>query len=384
MTTAVQVQYRRGSSAQVAAFTGAQGELVIDTTNNRVVVQDGSTAGGFPAAKLSETLTVSGLPGGYLNRFRNGTLDIWQRGTSSLTATTSGNYTADGWIVLPTGASVTVAKAAGRLLTANSLQVTGASSVTDLIIKQRIESMIAAALTSQTVTVQAQVYNNTGGSITPTLTIKHATGASNPDDWSSSTAETNANGVNLQPCANAAWTQIAYTFNMGASAGNGLEVAFDFGNNFSSGSKTVQVAELDIRATPGATAGLCAPPPPELRPITAEFNFCYRYMFQLTANVDNFPYGLGLGLGTTVSSVFIQYPTPMRAAPTFSYTAAGTYQVLIAAGDSLTVTSLSTNFADDHNAQINFSVSSGLAAGDCALIRDGGSANSYIRGSAEL
>ena len=45
--------------------------------------------------------------GGLVNKFRNGTMDIWQRGTSSLTATTSGAYTADGWIVLPTGASVT-------------------------------------------------------------------------------------------------------------------------------------------------------------------------------------------------------------------------------------------------------------------------------------
>ena len=57
MTTAVQVQYRRGTSSQVASFTGAAGEMVIDTTNNRVVVQDGSTAGGFPAAKLSEVIT---------------------------------------------------------------------------------------------------------------------------------------------------------------------------------------------------------------------------------------------------------------------------------------------------------------------------------------
>ena len=57
MTTAVQVQYRRGTPSQVAAFTGAAGEMVIDTTNNRVVVQDGSTAGGFPAAKLSEAVT---------------------------------------------------------------------------------------------------------------------------------------------------------------------------------------------------------------------------------------------------------------------------------------------------------------------------------------
>ncbi len=63
MTTAVQVQYRRGTASQVASFTGAQGELVIDTTNNRVIVQDGATAGGFPAAKLTDVGTVTGQHG---------------------------------------------------------------------------------------------------------------------------------------------------------------------------------------------------------------------------------------------------------------------------------------------------------------------------------
>ena len=50
-----QLQLRRGVAAQVAAFTGAAGEVVVDTTNNRLVVQDGATAGGFAAAKLVET-----------------------------------------------------------------------------------------------------------------------------------------------------------------------------------------------------------------------------------------------------------------------------------------------------------------------------------------
>ena len=54
-----QVQLRRDIAANVAAFTGAQGEVVVDTTNNRLVVQDGATAGGFAAAKLSEVLTIS-------------------------------------------------------------------------------------------------------------------------------------------------------------------------------------------------------------------------------------------------------------------------------------------------------------------------------------
>jgi len=52
-----QLQLRRGAASQVAAFTGAQGETVVDTTNNRLVVQDGATVGGFAAAKLSEVIT---------------------------------------------------------------------------------------------------------------------------------------------------------------------------------------------------------------------------------------------------------------------------------------------------------------------------------------
>ena len=50
----VQVKRRRDTQVNVAAYTGAQGELIVDTTNNRVTVHDGVTPGGWPAAKLSE------------------------------------------------------------------------------------------------------------------------------------------------------------------------------------------------------------------------------------------------------------------------------------------------------------------------------------------
>lgn len=55
-----QLQLRRGTAVQVAAFTGAQGEVAVDTTNNRLVVQDGTTAGGFAAAKLAEIVPAGG------------------------------------------------------------------------------------------------------------------------------------------------------------------------------------------------------------------------------------------------------------------------------------------------------------------------------------
>ena len=52
-----QLQLRRGTVSQVAAFTGAAGEVVGDMTNNRIVLNDGVTVGGAPHAKLSEVIT---------------------------------------------------------------------------------------------------------------------------------------------------------------------------------------------------------------------------------------------------------------------------------------------------------------------------------------
>jgi hypothetical protein len=52
-----QRQLRRGTAAQTGTFTGAQGELVMDTTDNRLVLNDGVTVGGAPHAKLSEVIT---------------------------------------------------------------------------------------------------------------------------------------------------------------------------------------------------------------------------------------------------------------------------------------------------------------------------------------
>jgi hypothetical protein len=48
MTTALQL--RRGTTAQHSSFTGANGEVTVDTTKKTAVVHDGTTAGGVPLA----------------------------------------------------------------------------------------------------------------------------------------------------------------------------------------------------------------------------------------------------------------------------------------------------------------------------------------------
>src|SRR6056300_1562661 len=50
-----QVQLRRGTTAEHSSFTGVEGEMTVDTDKDTLVVHDGSTAGGIPIAKASQS-----------------------------------------------------------------------------------------------------------------------------------------------------------------------------------------------------------------------------------------------------------------------------------------------------------------------------------------
>ena len=57
---AKQVQLRRGTTAQTNAFTGAVGEVTVDTDKDTVVIHDGTTEGGHPvAARANADGTIS-------------------------------------------------------------------------------------------------------------------------------------------------------------------------------------------------------------------------------------------------------------------------------------------------------------------------------------
>ena len=51
---AKKLQLRRGTTSQHSSFTGAIGEVTVDTDKKVVVVHDGSTAGGIPLSKASD------------------------------------------------------------------------------------------------------------------------------------------------------------------------------------------------------------------------------------------------------------------------------------------------------------------------------------------
>ena len=51
---AIEVKFRRGTTAQHSSFTGANGEITVDTTLQTLIVHDGVTAGGTRIAKYSD------------------------------------------------------------------------------------------------------------------------------------------------------------------------------------------------------------------------------------------------------------------------------------------------------------------------------------------
>lgn len=329
----------------IGATTPSTGAFTTLTAN--------TPAPGDSSTNVATTAFVGqSLSGGFINKFRNPGMDICQRAISGTITAGSPAYTVDGWIAGSTGANVTwdqqggTGLSVGNAASYNSLLVTGAASVTDTFIKQRIEGIIAAQLSSQTVTFQAYINNQSGASFTPTLTVKYSSAS---DNWGASTIVVNA--VNLQPCANGVWTKVSYTFSNAAYVSlAGLEVSVDFGAILTSNLKYIIFTQADIRVTNGVSIGLnSTPPTSEIRSYPVELAFCERYLagFGDIAGVI----GHGAATSTSASGYIIPFKVPMRIAPTgLSVTTVGDFEIATYAGVDVTAaTGLTFNSSGSSN-----------------------------------
>jgi hypothetical protein len=122
---ATQIQYRRGTNAQNAAFTGALAEITVDTTNGTLRVHDGITAGGSNIATVSYvTSQISALSS---NSISSGTSNV--RVFANGNVTTSAAGTANVLNVTSTGAIIT-----------GDLSVTGNATLSGNILGDRIQN----------------------------------------------------------------------------------------------------------------------------------------------------------------------------------------------------------------------------------------------------
>lgn len=310
-----------GSPAQgdVLYYNGSNWTDLGAGTNGQVLTTQGASAN--PHWTTPATSPNYSLASGFVNKFRNGAMQVSQRfasNTAQTLSTAADAYWIDGWEYHITGANVTGYWQNAAFLGGNGIyypgymEIKGAASNTAIDIYQKIESYDAAALAGQVVTVQFQFYNDSGATITPTVQSCYASAV---DNFTTCTADLSA--ANMQSCTNGSTCTEAYSFTPSTNATNGYEIQFNFGAMTSS-SDIIEMSGFDIRATPGVTSGATnsSPPTPEIPSIQAETARNERYFWGISAAAITPLSTPGLAYSTTTASFQFQYPVTMRATPT--------------------------------------------------------------------
>jgi hypothetical protein len=143
----LQLQFRRGTAAQNNAFTGAVGEIAVDTDNKTIRVHDGSIAGGISLVNVNatQTLTNKTLTAPVISTISNNSAIIIVPGTAdtlvgrattdtltnkTLTSPVISTITNSGTLTLPTSTDTLVGRATTDTLTNKTLtapNITGGS-----------------------------------------------------------------------------------------------------------------------------------------------------------------------------------------------------------------------------------------------------------------
>ena len=121
------LKLRRGSTSQHSSFTGAEGEVTIDTTKDTAVVHDGSQAGGRPLAREDMSNVSSASIVGQLSSGSIGTSRIAAGALPTNVTVASAN------IVNGTIATADIADSAVTTAKINNSAVTGAKIANDSI-----------------------------------------------------------------------------------------------------------------------------------------------------------------------------------------------------------------------------------------------------------
>ncbi|HKW52400.1 MAG TPA: hypothetical protein VJO12_01825 [Stellaceae bacterium] len=349
----------QGASAPTAATTGLASMAGVwwhDTANKLLKVRDQADANWIVVAQFDETnalwipvfngqalaaalagmqavvnptgsgWTMAGPLHGLKNRFHNGGCQVAQRAAVNLG--TSFQYGAvDRFMAAVTAGTVsagTIAQAtsspAGR--TGLALQLSGVTTTGSAVVsaKQRIESRDAVLLKNQNGSISLHVYQDTGGAINYTITLRKPTAA---DNYASTTTIATSSTITVP---NATDTLITFPNQVLGDVSNGLEVQVDAACGAVT-TKNFHFTEWQMEEGPAATAF-------ERRPYEQELRDCQRFAEVLTELATEFAYPFSTPSGA--ASPTISMIAKKRVVPTMSLT--GTASLTAGSVGSGTVT----------------------------------------------
>ncbi len=245
---------------------------------------------------------------GFKNRLINGSMAIWQRGTSS---TTNGAYaTADRWLQA-VGTSATWSRSTDVPSGFQYSMSVAGTNYPQII--QRIESVNCIDLAGQQVTFSLWVKQTSGAGANSMVAYLQYANAT--DNWATSTTIT---GSVLSFSATTGWAQYSLTVPaLPSQAANGVQIII-YANTASSATFLTTGVQLEKGVT--ATSF-------DYRPYTTELQLCQRYYFfqnsMLIGTYDYVVYKLNYQ---------VVMPVSMRVAPTFTVTSTSSYMGNVSSG----------------------------------------------------
>jgi len=347
-------------------------------------------SGGNTATINGYTPTMSNMAG--RNRIINGNFEIWQRGNTSRTFGSAGNYSADRWCrsgyqsaahELVTISSPVVGMTSRYALKSSTVTTAEIAGGSRMQVSQKIESVNCYDLAGQNVTFSFWIRFSSA-------TISSSTGAfgdfQSAIQYNTSTTDASAvsdlgdGTIGINFIANGSlpttWTKFSTTALVPASTKN-LTVRFQFsnvGNTASAGSEWFEIAEVQLEAGSVAT-------PFEHRQYGTELALCQRYYWQrelFNYNSSTAVWEGYFGGGTGVLN--IDLPVVMRASPTLTVYAPTQVQVYETSG--WTNRTISSQYSTPEF--VMFNVNSTTHAYGKLLTLSGGSTIANGKMSAEL
>ena len=335
-TTGTAGIFTSGTVATLNSTTGTIGNLSTTLAGDLAISQGTATLSttGATAATYGTTSAIPVLaidakgrvtsassvtnPVGFRNRLINGDMRIDQRSGGTAYAITSSLYgSCDRWGSLAGANGVWTQQRVATALTdfpfAMRVQRTaGSTSTATVYVGQVIETTNCADLAGKSVTLSfdaiAGANFSSSGSV---ITCQVYTGTGSDQGWTSLNSGSwsgFATSINASQAITTTKTRYSFTGSIPAGT-NEIAVRFDVAGTGTAGaSDFFEITGVQLEAGSTATDF-------ERRPISTELALCQRYYFIARPTLNN-RYGISRNISTTLSSLTVPFPVPMRTRPT--------------------------------------------------------------------
>lgn len=378
-------------------------------TGNETIPADTNLAGG--ASPQSEAITLNqiaafaqGFSGtsGFVNALTGGDfgVNLFQRGTTSASITTTLTYGPDRWWGLSgTSTAFTIIKETGAtdifpgtLATARVQRTSGQTGVVATCVGQVLTSADSTRFQGQTAEFSFTAdsganFSAASGLVTATIGYSVAGAADQTAANFSTTSWTGQVNVSQNVNLTSSFARYSVVAPIPATATQlGLKLCFTpVGTAGTNDWLEFSNAQLDVNPTAVALTGVAATAGSalafETRPAAIEALLQYRYFEQINEPAANIPVGTCQATGATAGICVIPLPMPMRAAPVFTVTT-GTFKVNIAGTQTTWVTPTAATGGAVNNI-CTATIGNTNTAGQM-LILSGGGGSGVIGCSAEL